>query len=226
MNKKVIQKSYRISSLDKRGFTLVEMIVALGIFAVVALVAVGALGRIVDANRKSQSLKSAINNLNFALESISREVRVGTAYNCQKKSEYVGWSSSANGDLVNKSCSFEEASFDINGVNSNPAMLLAFKSSKISPDNPDCQLIFAYRYNDIDKTIEKAEKKRCDGSITSSSFYPITSPKVKINNFILYVSRDAKYPTAYIRLNAVTGDRKKDETALDVQTIIAPRLLQ
>lgn len=226
MNRKIIQKLHRIRLSDKKGFTLVEMIVALGIFAVVALVAVGALGRIVDANRKSQSLKSAINNLNFALESISREVRVGTAYNCQRKNEYGSWSSSANGDLVNKPCSFETTSFDINGVSANPAMLLAFKTSKISPDNPDCQLIFAYRYNDVDKTIEKAEKKRCDGSITSSSFYPITSPKVKINNFVLYVSDDTKYPIVYLRLNAVAGDRIKDQTAIDVQTSISPRLLQ
>lgn len=65
---------------SKRGFTLVEMIVSLGIFAVVALVAVGAFMKIMDANRKALGLKTAINNLNFALESMTREIRMGSKY--------------------------------------------------------------------------------------------------------------------------------------------------
>ena len=56
------------------------MIVSIAIFTVVALVAVGALLKVVDANKKAQSLKTSINNLNFALDSISREMRVGSNY--------------------------------------------------------------------------------------------------------------------------------------------------
>ncbi|MES2470884.1 MAG: type II secretion system protein [Patescibacteria group bacterium] len=63
-----------------QGFTLVEIIVSLGIFAVVALVAVGAFLKVVDANKKAQALKTAVNNLNFALETMSRELRTSFEY--------------------------------------------------------------------------------------------------------------------------------------------------
>jgi len=70
----------RVSGISAGGFTLVEMLVALGIFSIVMLVAVSALLSVVDLNRKAQAAKSVMNNLNFALESMSREIRVGSDY--------------------------------------------------------------------------------------------------------------------------------------------------
>ncbi len=64
------------------GFTLVEMIVAIFIFSIVMVVAVGALVSVVEANRKAQGVKSVMNNLNFALDSMTRAIRVGTEYSC------------------------------------------------------------------------------------------------------------------------------------------------
>lgn len=65
-----------------KGFTLVELIVSIGLFTVVTLVAVGALLSIVGVNKKAQSFKSVMNNLNFAVESMSKSMRVGTDYHC------------------------------------------------------------------------------------------------------------------------------------------------
>src|ERR1035437_3022439 len=62
------------------GFTLIEMLVSIAIFMVVAVIAVAALLKIVDANRKSQTLQDAVNNINFAMDSITREIRVGSDY--------------------------------------------------------------------------------------------------------------------------------------------------
>jgi prepilin-type N-terminal cleavage/methylation domain-containing protein len=67
---------------DARGFTLIEMIVSLAIFATVVLIAVGALLSIIDANRKANELRVVMENLNFAIESIARNVRTGTDYGC------------------------------------------------------------------------------------------------------------------------------------------------
>jgi prepilin-type N-terminal cleavage/methylation domain-containing protein len=66
--------------LSRRGFTLIEILVSLSIFALVVVVAAGALLTAMDGNRKTQAIKSVLNNLNFALESITREVRVGGEY--------------------------------------------------------------------------------------------------------------------------------------------------
>ena len=63
-----------------RGFTLIEMIVAVGLFAIVMIVCVGALLSLVNANRKAQALQSVINNLNIALDGMERSIRMGTDY--------------------------------------------------------------------------------------------------------------------------------------------------
>lgn len=63
-----------------RGFTLIEMIMSVGVFTVVALIAAGALLAVADANRKAQAFKSVVNNLNFALESVARNLRTGSGY--------------------------------------------------------------------------------------------------------------------------------------------------
>ena len=65
-----------------RGFTLVEMIVAVALFAIVMTVATGAIFTIVNANRSAQSLNSVITNLNFAIESMLRDIRTGINYDC------------------------------------------------------------------------------------------------------------------------------------------------
>ncbi len=63
------------------GFTLIEMIVAVGLFAVVMVICVGALLSLVHANRKAQALQSVMNNLNIALDGMVRSVRMGNDYN-------------------------------------------------------------------------------------------------------------------------------------------------
>jgi prepilin-type N-terminal cleavage/methylation domain-containing protein len=67
---------------QNRGFTVVEVLVSVAIFSIVMLVAIGSLATIIDANKKAHSLKSVMTNLNFALESMTREIRMGSNYNC------------------------------------------------------------------------------------------------------------------------------------------------
>ena len=64
------------------GFTLVEIIVAVGIFSLVMVTTTSSLLTVIHANSKSQTLKSVIDNLNVAVENISRSVRIGTEYEC------------------------------------------------------------------------------------------------------------------------------------------------
>ena len=68
------------ASRAQRGFTLVEMIVAIALFSVVMIVCVGALLALVNANRKAQALQSVMNNLNIALDGMVRSVRMGNSY--------------------------------------------------------------------------------------------------------------------------------------------------
>lgn len=64
----------------RKGFTLVEMLVAVALFLVVMVVALGALLSMSQANRKAQSIKAVVNNLNSSLESMTRNIRTGRSY--------------------------------------------------------------------------------------------------------------------------------------------------
>lgn len=72
----------RTVATQQKGFTLVEMIVAIFVFSVVMVVSTGALVSIIGANRKAQSVKSVMNNVAFSLDSMTRALRVGTDYDC------------------------------------------------------------------------------------------------------------------------------------------------
>lgn len=71
------------------GFTLIEIIVSLGVFSTVVTIAVGALLVLVAANQQLQSEQSVMTNLSFALDSMTREIRTGTAYNCDTAASYT-----------------------------------------------------------------------------------------------------------------------------------------
>ncbi|MDP3996836.1 MAG: type II secretion system protein [bacterium] len=68
--------------LNCRGFTLVELIVSVAIFSIVMVVSVGAILYIISANRQAQAMKAVMNNLNFTLESMARNLRMGSNYHC------------------------------------------------------------------------------------------------------------------------------------------------
>lgn len=64
------------------GFTLVETIVAIGLFTIVLFIATSAFLSIVNADRKSRAVRIATDNLNLALEDMSRRIKTGWAYDC------------------------------------------------------------------------------------------------------------------------------------------------
>jgi len=63
---------------NKKGFTLIELMVSISIFTMVAIVALGAIITIIDANRKARTLSTIMNNLNFSVESMTRSVKTGS----------------------------------------------------------------------------------------------------------------------------------------------------
>ena len=71
-----------------QGFSLIEMIVSLGIFAIVVTTAVGALIVVISNNQKLQAEQVAMANLSFALDSMTREIRMGYNYYCEGRPNY------------------------------------------------------------------------------------------------------------------------------------------
>ncbi len=71
---------YSPSSL--RGFTLIEIIVSVGIFSMVMLVVTAAYLAIITLDKEARATNEVVANLSFAVDSIGRNVRTGTSYSC------------------------------------------------------------------------------------------------------------------------------------------------
>lgn len=69
----------------KNGFTLVEMTVSLGLFTIIMFIATSAFLSIVNTDRKARSVRIAADNLNIALEDMSRRIKTGHDYACDDR---------------------------------------------------------------------------------------------------------------------------------------------
>ncbi|PID83663.1 hypothetical protein CSB11_00080 [Candidatus Campbellbacteria bacterium] len=84
----------------EKGFTLIEMLISISLFTVVVTIAFGALITIISASSKAKTLKIVVNNLNLAMESMTREIRTGSFYNCNSSATSPGDGSGNDEDCI------------------------------------------------------------------------------------------------------------------------------
>lgn len=82
--------SFKEYKKTQRGFSLIEVLVSMALFIVVLTIGVGALLVLISANSKAQNMQAAVSNIQFALDSMAREIRTGNGYYCSSGSETVG----------------------------------------------------------------------------------------------------------------------------------------
>ena len=127
MRKKVLYKR-----LNMHGFTIVEMLVAIFVFTIVMVISTGAILSVLDANRKTQSVQLVVDNVDFAVESMTRTLRTGSSYHCDISA----------GTIINpRNCK--------NGADS-----IVFEEAKKDPNNPNDN--YVYRLNTTTKQIERS----------------------------------------------------------------------
>jgi len=206
--------------MKDRGFTLVEMIVSLALFSVVAVIAIGALLKVINANNKAQSIQSAVTNLNFALESMSRDLRTGTDYDCETSVQSLPTSQLSS---VHVCPSISSGTY------------IAFNSSRTAPNGSDtCNLITAYAFVNMPVAgqnqihLRKAEQQSCTD--TTYSFSDLISPTdMNITSYelgVLYNSPGPSYPLAFIRITGNAGTREQNRTYVDLETAVSARSQQ
>lgn len=200
-----MKKYISIQKNTEKGFTLIEMMVAVSIFSIVMLVAVGALLTIVDANRKAQAIKSVTNNLNFALESMSRTIRTGTSYYCGDSSDLP----------------------PISGISNCPSggELIAFEKSGGIKSDPNDQVVYRLNAVDFNGTPHGQIERSTDAGF---NFVPITDSQVDITKLEFHVvgssSSDEFQPRVFIVIKGVTG-LARSRTEFNLQTTVTQRLL-
>jgi prepilin-type N-terminal cleavage/methylation domain-containing protein len=67
---------------NQKGFSLVELMVALTIFSIIMTASIGTLLVLIDANGKAQAVSSSMTNLSFVLDSMTRNIRTGRDFYC------------------------------------------------------------------------------------------------------------------------------------------------
>lgn len=204
MNMKKKRGFTQFSTGESRGFTLVEMIVAVALFSVVMLVSVGALLSLVGASRKVQSLQSVMDNLNITLDGMVRAVRMGSNFHC----------GSTNFQVTQ----------DCGSTSDDPANhhVFAFEPfGNTSADQP-----WIYSYNASTKRLYKSE----NGAVP----VPITAPEVSIDNLQFYVVGskrgcaatpcDTVQPKLVVIVTGTAGTDKA-RTTFHIQVTAVQRLL-
>lgn len=81
-----------------RGFSLVEMIVSVGIFSVVMLIATSAYFSLISLDRRARATNQVVNNLSFSVDAMMRGIRTGTEFRC------LNGGPDADGNSVSGSC--------------------------------------------------------------------------------------------------------------------------
>lgn len=192
-------KKKNISKKDNSGFTLVEMMVAVALFSIVMVVSVGSLLSMINANKKSQSLQLVMSNLDFAVEDITRTMRVGTNYHC------------GSGDISEPK--------DCNGGSN----YIAFEPTGGDPDSANDQVV--YRLNGTQ--IEKSTSGGVSNSFIAITAPEITIESLSffVQGSGPASGGDKNQPKVLIVLSGYAGKDEKTKSNFNIQTMVSQRIL-
>ena len=148
------------------GFTLIEMIVSLGVFSLVITIAVGALLTLMASSKRLQGEQSVMTNLSFALDGMTREIRTGSFYFCDSAGSDNGPNNIFN-PTVNLDSRLGNNTQDCpNGANGNGFHGLAFKEGGDSITASEERIL--YYFNQSDQMIYRRVGSAEPQSIVSS----------------------------------------------------------
>ncbi len=219
------------STSTTAGFTLIEIIVSMAVFIVVATIAVGAFLKILSANKQAQSIETAMNNADFALDSMSRDLRVGYGYTCYDDYNYPNGNSISIGKNACNSINLSILFGSSTNLTTYPT--IAFYSSE-SPNGWSCSqpAIHAYRYNPSTKILEKSEESQCNDTVIgdgNSPFVPLTATSsgfaIQTFGFSVGGVTSPQQPKVLIYLKAAAGSNLQNQTSFTVQTSVSQRVM-
>lgn len=196
----------------KRGFTLVEIIVATAIFTMVVTIAVGALTQLNKTSREARAMRVIMDNANSAIDSMARTVRMGIRFDGGCAADCVCTGATAN--TVR-----DTAKIDITNPGGTGNTCLRFYGPSTS-GGPMEEV--KYHYNSAKKSVER--------SVNSAAWQDMTASELQVTDMRFYVN-GTRYGGAGIEGDQpvitmlMRGTAKVSATSRDftVQTTITPR---
>ncbi len=188
---------------NNRGFSLIEMMVSIALFAIVVTTSVGTLLVLVDANAKSQSIQIAINNLSFAIDVMTRQIRTGTDFYCANNQPAITSGSSLKSGVSD--CA-------------NGGSAIAFTDTRTGQ-----RVSFALAHPN-GTTIQR----RIDG-VGGNAWLDMTGSNINITNLDFVVTgsgpSDDVQPSVTIFVEATVGDVTGLGSQFEIQTSVVQRKL-
>lgn len=146
-----------------KGFTLVEMIVVLGLFSFLMTLATGVLYSTQAISVKLQETQAILDNVNLSMDTMSRDIRYGSNFHCTNT---LNNSSSS----LRKNCIYENGGGRIIIFKPNNSATSSDRVAYYSSTTPNGKVILKDEYTQ-----------------SGTSTYQITANDVKINSLVFYV---------------------------------------
>ncbi len=151
----------------ERGVTIVELLVSVAIFSLVAMVSVTALINTMEINKGNQAFKTSFDNLTFALDSMSRNIRLGSSYYCSQAVDTQSYTAPS------------QPATSVGGVTQD------CPSGGIHLSFLDFQVT---NQVDVYQLHNGAIEELYRGPTGNASYIPITAPQINVTNLTFYVN--------------------------------------
>jgi prepilin-type N-terminal cleavage/methylation domain-containing protein len=160
----MINKIKNPNANNLRGFTLVEVLVAVALFVTILTLATGALFSAQAVNARLQANQVILDGMSLSFETITRDIRYGSLFNCSNVVDIEN-------SLKRKGCNF-----DLTGAG--PGQVLVFKP--LNSADPDDRIAY---YSSSSKIYRQAYV-----SNVLEEPVPVTSDEVIVDTFNFYVT--------------------------------------
>lgn len=196
------------------GFTLVELLVVLGLFSSIATLSLGSLFNTQAINGRLQETQAILDNINLSSQTITRDIRFGSEFYCARSIPGEGESIPS----TRRNCNFADAS---------PGKVLIFTPADATNE---LDRVMYYVSNGI---LYKDTYPYSGGTTTEQ----MTTSDVNINSLIFYVegaqtsdgsndyldASDFKQPLITMFLSGVTKPTKSSATPVpfNFQTVVS-----
>lgn len=206
--------SYKKFRIQSAGFSLIELIVALGLFTVVSTISITSLITLMDNNRQLRDDQALITNIVFVLDMMSREIRNGYNYYCA----IVPPSGGGSDNLIPNESNNRQDCTDIPQEDSNDLHGISFLRTESMITEGDERMVFYY-----DKGNNMLYRRIGDGASQA-----LVSDQVEVIDAYFFVTGTDEFtgtndaqPTVTIFLEV----RADDGREYQLQTTLTQRLL-